>query len=165
MFSYSKFEHDYTKSIFKYVEPISKDYRVFVNGTEIPVYTCRISRYPFNRVWPGFQRPGNQTERSSFVNIISDEAIEIKVIANRPHEKILIKPYSKQIIHEEKNGEITFILKENGNFVMEIDSYHHCLYIFNSKPVVCDDKDSVTYYFGPGIHMPGKIRLKDNESV
>ncbi len=47
MFSYSKFTHLYEKSVFKYVEPISEDYRVFVNGIEIPVYTCRESKYPF----------------------------------------------------------------------------------------------------------------------
>ena len=50
MFSASKFTHHYTKSVFKYTEPISGDYKVYVNGQEIPVYTCRISAYPFNRV-------------------------------------------------------------------------------------------------------------------
>ena len=67
MYSYSKFEHHYTKSFFKYVEPISEDYRVFVNGEEIPVYTCRNSAYPFNRVWTGFQRQIDQTELASYV--------------------------------------------------------------------------------------------------
>ena len=35
MYSYSKFEHNHTKSFFKYVEPISEDYRVFLNGEEM----------------------------------------------------------------------------------------------------------------------------------
>ena len=73
MFSYSKFEHDYKLSAFKYEEPISKDFRVLVNGEEVPVYTCRISRIPFNRPFPGYQRPIDQTEEASFVNIVSDE--------------------------------------------------------------------------------------------
>ena len=83
MFSYSKFTHYYTKSVFNYEEPISEDYKVFVNGEEIPVYTCRISQYPFNRVWPGYQRSINQTELASFVNIVSDEAVDIEVIADK----------------------------------------------------------------------------------
>ena len=37
MFSYSRFTHQYDKSVFKYVEPISEDYRVFINGEEIPL--------------------------------------------------------------------------------------------------------------------------------
>ena len=77
MYTYSKFEHNYTKSVYNYIEPISEDYRVFVNGEEIPVYTCRISQYPLNRVWTGFQRPVEQTELASYVNIVSDEEIKL----------------------------------------------------------------------------------------
>lgn len=165
MYSYSEFTHHYTKSAFRYVEPISEDYRVFVNGTEIPVYTCRISKYPFNRVWPGFQRPFEQSETASFVNIVSDEEIMIEVIANRKHEEIYIKPYSKGIEYTDENGKISFALKDNGQFVLECDSYHHCLYIFNSKPIDSPKPEEVTYYFGPGIHFSNKIELKSNESV
>ena len=51
MYSYSKYEN-YSRHplALPYTEPISKDYRVFINGEEIPVYTCRISKYPFNTV-------------------------------------------------------------------------------------------------------------------
>ena len=165
MYSCSKFEHHYTKSFFKYEEPLSKDYRVFVNGEEIPVYTCRISKYPFNTVWPGHQRPIEQSEAASFVNIVSDEEIKLEVIPNIEHEKVLLKPYSKNIVPKEADGKISFTLTENGHYVLECDSYHHCLYIFNSKPIETPKNTEVTYYFGAGIHFPGKITLKSNESV
>ncbi len=165
MFSYSEFKHDYALSQFKYVEPISDDYRVFVNGSEIPVYTCRISKYPFNRVWPGFQRPYDQSEQASYVNIVSDEEITLEVIVNRKYEKILIKPYSKKIGFSEEGGRVRFSLRENGQFVLEADGYRHCLYIFNSKPIAAPEKDEVTHFFGPGIHFPGKIALKSGDRV
>lgn len=164
MYSYSKFEYN-KERLYKYKLPISEDYRVFLNGEEIPVYTCRISEYPFNRIWPGFQRPINQTEIASYVNIVSNEEIELEVIANRKYERILIKPYSKNIEYTDESGKIRFKLKENGQFVLECDSYHHCLYIFNNAPIEAPKKDEVTYYFGEGIHFPGKITLKSNESV
>ena len=44
----SEFIHNPEKSFYTYVEPKSADYRVFVNGEEVNVYTCRISKYPFN---------------------------------------------------------------------------------------------------------------------
>lgn len=163
MYSYSKFEHN-SQTYYKYKEPISSDYRVFLNGIEIPVYTCRISAYPFNRVWPGFQRPVEQTEIASYVNIVSDEEIELEVQTSLKYDRILIKPYSKNIKYTDENGKIRFKLKENGQFVLECGSYHHCLYIFNSLPIESPKKD-VTYYFEPGIHFPGKITLKSNESV
>ena len=39
MFSCSEFKHDYCKSYFKYEEPLSKDYRVLINGQEVPHVT------------------------------------------------------------------------------------------------------------------------------
>ena len=165
MFSCSEFKHDYRKSYFKYEEPLSNDYRVLINGREVPVYTCRISKYPFNRVWPGFQRPVDQTETASFVNIVSDEELRLEVLTDLPLDRVLIKPYSKGISHQEGEGRITVTLKENGQFVLECGSYHHCLYIFNSKPIPVPAPESVTHFFGPGIHFPGKITLRDNESV
>ncbi len=165
MFAYSQFIHDYSLSTFPYDEPISPHYTVTVNGTAVPVYTCRISKYPLNRVWTGFQRPGNQTEVASFVNLTSDEPLDFVVTTTLPHEKILLKPYSKGIVPTETAGEIRFTLPENGQFVLEADSYHHCLYIFNSKPIEAPDPAEVTHYFGPGVHFPGKITLHSHESL
>ena len=161
MVTYSKF----TDSKQEYIEKISKEYRVWVNGEEIPVYTCRISALPFNRPWPGYQRAINQTELASFVNIVSDEAVSIEVEVAGKYNKIMIRPYSKGIEWLENNGKISFELGENGQLVFSCDDLHNCLYIFNSKPVKAPDPDSVTYYFGPGFHKPGKIVLKDNESI
>ncbi len=165
MFSYSKFEHGYDKSYFKYTEPLSEDFEVTVNGESVPVYTCRISKYPINRVWPGEQRPSTQTELASFVNLVSDEPISLTVKVKRKYSRILIKPYSKKISFTKNGEDVSFELKENGAFVFETDSYHHCLYIFNSKPIPAPEPSRVTHFFGPGIHMAGKITLNDGESV
>ncbi len=165
MFSYSKFIHDYDKSIFKYEEPISPDYVVEVNGIEVPVYTCRISRYPLNRIWPGFQRPGNQSEVASFVNLVSDEALDIKIKVKRPFQRAMLKPYSKNVALTRSGDEISFTLQRNGQYVFEADTYHHCLYIFNSKPIAPPSPKDVTYYFGAGVHFAGKIKLTSNQSV
>ena len=51
MITYSTFKHEWTISNFPCDTPLqSQDYKVYVNGEEIPVYTCRISAYPFNRL-------------------------------------------------------------------------------------------------------------------
>lgn len=164
MYSYSKFEHIYAKSKINYKLPLSHEFRVRVNGEDIPVYTCRISAFPFNRVWPGFQRSTDQTITASFVNLVSDEEIHLEVEAECS-EKVIIKPYSKAIEHIEKDGKICFSLKENGQFVLECGSHQHLLYIFNSKPIAAPKKDEVTYFFGPGIHFPGKIILNSGDSI
>lgn len=165
MLSFSRFEQDYEKSRFKYIEPISPDYRVFANGEEIPVYTCRISEYSFNRVWPSHQRPFDQTCPASFVNIVSDGKVSLEVELLRPHKRVMIKPYSKNIEFAEKDSRVSFSLAQNGSYVLMTDDHKNCLYIFNSKPIEAPDPATVTHYFGPGIHFAGKIVLHDNESL
>lgn len=165
MYSYSEFVHHNAKSYYAYKRPLSRVYRVLVNGEEIPVYTCNISKYPFNRVWPGHQRMPDQMDTASFVNIVSDEKIKIEIITNFKYEKVYLKPFSEKIEYCDEGGKISFHINKNGNYVLECDSYHNCLYIFNSKPITAPKKEQVTYYFGAGIHFPGKIKLNSNESV
>ena len=167
MFTFSNFKHKWTKSSFPCDVPLSRDYKVFVNGQEVSVYTCRISAYPFNTWWPGHQRPVDQTEIVSYVNLVSDEElkIEVKPLTKKADGKIMVKPYSKEIKTERADNRIVFSLQENGAYVFEIDDYHGLLYIFNNKPVTCETPEDVTYYFGEGVHFPRKITLRSNESV
>lgn len=160
MFSYSNFEDP------TYKPTRSSAYKVLLNGEEIPVYTCRISAYPFNTWWPGHQRPVDQTVVVSYVNIVSDEEIKLDVTPLFDnYEKVMLKPYSKGVIPTQENGAISFSLKENGAYVLELDHYHNTLYIFNNRPVECECPEEVTHYFGAGIHIPGRITLKSNESI
>ena len=145
---------------------LSNDYKVFVNGIEVSVYNCRISAYPFNRHWPYHQRQLEQSEKVSYVNIVSDEDIDIKIIpAKKDYSRIMLKPYSKNVVTIREGDTISFSLKEHGGYVLELDDYHGCLYIFNNKPIPAPDPNEVTYYFGEGIHHVGKLTLKSNESV
>ena len=167
MFDFSVFSHEVKMHRTPCEILYSKDFKVFVDGKEVPVYTCRISSYPFNRVWPGHQREINQTEIVSYVNLISDEEIEVEVqpLTKTAYERILLKPYAKNVSFEKKGDRIVFRLKQNGGYVLELDDYHGLLYIFNNKPCPCEDPENVTYYFGKGLHFPGKIELKSGESV
>ena len=167
MITYSIFKHEWKTSNYPCEVPKSKDYRVYINGEEIPVYTCRISSYPFNIWWQGHQRPVNQTEIVSYVNLIADEDVRIEVepLTQTAYKRIMLKPYSKGIKTEQINNRIVFTLKENGSYVLELDDYHGLLYVFNNKPIACDNPETVTYYFDKGVHFPGKIVLKSNESI
>ncbi len=157
MISFSDFGENLTRST---------AYRVWLNGKEVPVYTCRISAYPFNTWWPGHQRPLAQSEVVSFVNLVSDEAISLEIVpAEQNFEKVMLKPYSKGVKAVKRGEKIAFSLSENGGYVLELDDYHNCLYIFNNKPVPCEKPDAVTHYFGAGVHDAGKIVLHSNESV
>ena len=167
MYSYSDFKYNGKDLCDIFDVPLSDAFKVKLCGKEIPVYSCRISAYPFNTWWPGHQRPVNQTELVSYINLVSDEEIELSVqpLSKKEYSRIMIKPYSKGIKFTKDGENITFKLSGNGAYVLELDDYHGLLYIFNNKPVPCVDKEKVTYYFGPGVHFTGKIHLKSNESI
>src|SRR5512137_2812713 len=47
-------------------EQLSDDFDVSVAGRAASVYRCRVSAVPLNQVWPGYQRPLDQTELAGF---------------------------------------------------------------------------------------------------
>ena len=47
-------------------EPASRDFSLVVEDQEVFVYQARVSAWPINQVWPGYQRPMDQTEMASF---------------------------------------------------------------------------------------------------
>ena len=166
MFEFSTFKNETARKNYGFNMPISKDFRVYVCKKEVPVYTCRISKYPINTWWPNHQRPIDQTEEVSYVNLVSDQEITVEVepLTKRAFNRVMIKPYSKGVKSEIIDGKIIFTLTKNGGYVLELDDYHGCLYLFNNKPEEKDGKDA-TYRFDAGVHFVGKIVLKDNESV
>ena len=50
----------------------NSDYEVQINGQPCAVRACRVSAMPFNRIWPGHQRPLDQTELASYISFESD---------------------------------------------------------------------------------------------
>ncbi len=47
-------------------EILYEGYTVRINGKEAPVYSARVSAYPLNQRWSGYQRPKYQTEFAGF---------------------------------------------------------------------------------------------------
>ncbi|MFC1713391.1 glycosyl hydrolase family 28 protein [Candidatus Poribacteria bacterium] len=145
----------------------SEDYSVSVNGTAIFVYRARVSAVPFNQVWPGYQRPMDQTEMASFAYWDMSEPVNIEVMPNRPIGSVDIRPYSYDIKPVVGDDKIAFQMHKPGYVTVEVNGYHYALHLFASP--VEEDKpnpgDPNLRYFGPGIHETGRIDLKSGETV
>ncbi len=140
-------------------------YCVSVNGRECPVRSCRESAIPFNRPWPGKQRDLSQTELSAFITFSADEDVLLKVKPKKSFDNALVRPLSKNVTLELENGEIVFTLKDTGSYVLELGSSHEVLHIFFNPVKEYPDAQSATHYFGPGLHFPGVINLRDNDII
>ncbi|MBQ9735242.1 MAG: hypothetical protein IJV96_00465 [Clostridia bacterium] len=164
MITYSSFDF-YKSAVAPTVPGPSTDYTVRIGDEEIPAYSCRISAYPFNRIWPGHQRPVSQTVPASFVNIVADESVTLSVTSHLDEAKMILKPRRAEERLVQDGNTVTFTLTEPGGYALLPDHYAHMLYIFVTRPLPTPKREDVTHYFGPGVHFAGQIALSSGQSV
>ena len=148
-------------------EKLFDEYTVRVNGQPVPVYLCRVSAVPFNQVWPGYQRPLDQTEPAGFAYWGMSGPVEVEVTTRHPFNSVAVRPTSRAIHPVVDGRRISFRLLKPGQVTVELDGRHHALHLFADPPegTVPREAGSNVLYFGPGVHRPGKIELKSGETV
>ena len=147
--------------------PASPDFRVRVNGEPVFVHTARVSAVPANQIWPGYQRPLDQTELASFAYFDFEGTVTVKVTATAAIDDAVIRPLSYGLTPQSDDHTLTFDLTRPCQVVVEVNGRHHALHLFANPPEigVPDPEDPKVHYFGPGEHFPGKIVLGDSETV
>lgn len=145
-------------------EPKSTDFQVLVNGQEVSCLTARVSAMPFNRPWPGKERPLDQTEIASFIVFDMDAPVEIEVIVSRPFSEVVIRPLSKKISSVVEGNHIRFTIDRPGQFSLEIDGRHNNLQIF-ANPIKEFEAGEDVLYFGAGMHDIDKLELHSGQTL
>lgn len=148
-------------------EKKSDDFEMSVNNKPVFVYEARVSKYPVNQVWPGYQRPISQTEIASFAYFDFKGEAEIKINSKEDIKTLDISPKEYGIKSKVKGKSIIIKLSKPLQFNVEVNGYHHALHIF-ANPVEdfkVNKQDPKVHYFGPGIHEAGIINLKSDETV
>ncbi len=166
MFTYSDFTN-YSKAAKTDFCPFinhREAYSVTVNGVAIPVYSCTISKYPFNKRYTGFQRSEDQTETAYFVNLMGDEELNVTVKSKRKIEFVKVKPYEAKIKAKTSANDISFKISNHGQYVLHVNGCHSPLYLFYSELYTKPDESEVTYYVKPGITRKDFV-LKSGESL
>ncbi|MHB8971215.1 MAG: glycosyl hydrolase family 28 protein [Pirellulaceae bacterium] len=148
-------------------EALSDEYQLLVNGKPVPVYACRVSAVPLNQVWPGYQRPLDQTELAGFACWEMEGPVRIEIQSQRAVQSAVVRPTSFGIQPVIEENRIAFSLDRPRPLVVEINGPHGALHLFANPPeqnVPAPDAPGVRY-FGPGVHRPGKMELKSNETI
>jgi hypothetical protein len=148
-------------------EALSEFYEVLVDGVPAPVYACRVSAEPFNQVWPGYQRPLEQTELAGFACWDIERPVSVEVRSQRQVESVVVRPRAAGIEARVEGNRISFELDRPRHLVVEVNGPHHALHLFASPPETDIPSSGAEHvrYFGPGVHRPGKITLDSNETV
>ena len=148
-------------------ETLCEDYALRVNGQPVPVYSCRVSAVPFDQVWPGYQRPADQTELAGFAQWGMSGPVSVEITSQRPFTNVVVRPGSREVRPTVSGRAITFALAKSGQVTVELDGPHHALHLFADPPEVGAPRgdEAGVRYFGPGVHRPGKIQLKSGETL
>ncbi len=148
-------------------EPVYDGIDVRVDGVSVDCYAARVSAIPFNRVWPGHQRPTEQTEFAPFLSLELKTSADFCVNLFEKPEDVTIRPLSKGVKPLVRDGKVFFTIREPGQYSVEINGRHRNLHIFaDPEERGVPDSENATYYFPPGVHHPEKrIVLQSGESV
>ncbi len=146
--------------------PQNSGYSVQADGNNIPVQPIRISAMPFNQWAPGYQRPVEQTEIAGMARLEIDSECSFIVKTDRRFTTAKVRPLRFGIKPEIKGNEIHFSIPGPGYYVLELDGYHRPLEIFaDPKRDFSRERAEANIVFGPGIHAPVTVRLKDHDRV
>lgn len=145
----------------------STDYAVTVGGQPVFVHQARVSGQPINQVWPGYQRPVEQTELAAFATWEMSGPVEVVVASARPIREVKVRPTARGIEPVVDGKTLRFVMDRPGQITVEVNGMHGALHLFADGPEldVPDKGDPRVRYFGPGVHCPGVIRLGSGETV
>ncbi len=148
-------------------EPLSKDYSVKINGRILPVHQARVSAAPINQVWPGYQRPIEQSELASYCSFDTDETVTVSVTSTVKVKDVVIRPLSYNIKPIVKGNVITFTVSHPAQLTVEVNGWHKALHMFVNPLVknIPDRNDPDVLYFPAGVHKTGIIHARDNQTI
>ena len=138
------------------------------SGEKIGVYGCDVSAFPLNQVWPGYQRPFEQTEPTSFAMFGSDGEATLVITPKESFESVTVRPLDKKIKPEIHGGAVKVTFPGAGQYSVEFDDMHHVLTVFidPEKDFGIDENNENVLYFSSGVHYSEEITaLDDNETV
>lgn len=149
-------------------EKKSTCFTVTCEGTALSVVDTPVSAIPFNQVWPGYQRPFDQTEPTSFVRLGSDGPFTLVITPDKPFGEVLVRPLSKNVKPAVRDGIITCTFPGVGQYSVELDGMHRVLTVFADpeKDFGIREGDANVLYFGAGVHkMEEVLWLEDGQTV
>lgn len=142
-----------------------KNYKVYISGEQIALEKARVSRFPFNRHWPGYQRSLDQTEVTAFASFDISGETDVTVECEFDFSEVMIRPLSLGIVPEIKGKTVSFKLSKPCQTVVEFDGISGALHLFADPIKQYGLSEDNVLYFGAGEHDVGRIELKSGQTV
>lgn len=143
----------------------SGEWKIEVGGTPVTVHQARVSKYPHNQAFEGYQRPISQTEIAHFACFDYKKDAVVRITSPKNVKECKIRPTEFGIIPVVKENTIEFTLSGPCQFVVEFGDHHEALHLFANPEKLTVDRSADARYFGPGTHEAGLITMRSNEMI
>ena len=144
---------------------LTKKYHVYINEAPAPLEKARVSKFPFNRHWPGYQRPFDQTEVTAFTSFDVKDITSVRIECDFDFKNVIVRPLSLEIIPLVEGRTVKFEILKPCQAVVEFDGISGALHLFADPPEKYEIPAEDILYFGCGEHNVGRIELKSNQTV
>jgi hypothetical protein len=116
--------------------------------------------------WFLSQEYARPPQRVNIANFSCSGAMEVEIHTPKPIESSAIRPASRQIKSTGEGKALRFRLPGPDKLYIEIKGLAPlCLFANPPEANVPKATDGNVVYFGPGVHRPGPITLKDNQTL
>ena len=136
------------------------------NGRPLKVHPARVSAYPMNQVWAGYQRPIEQTRMASFISFDMDGAGELAVAIpeGQTNATPILLPLSRNWSTRTEGGKFRIAIDHPQQFVLKFGIEGEELQVFANPRFARPEGKQITY-FGPGEHHVGLIAPASGETI
>jgi len=148
---------------------LSHDYKVSVEGKDVPVYMAMVGRA--DQVDGGnftnFDML-NDLDTASFAYFDMNYPVTVSVKVSTPVTAVKILPLSAGIIPKINGKSVSFTMAIPKNLTVEINGrWIRSLHIFANPPEtnVPQPNDTSVIYFGPGVHEVSQMTIGDNKTL
>ena len=144
---------------------LSRDVSVRVDGKEREVRSIRVSAHPLNRIWPGHQRPLEQTEPASYLAFEKNGLSKFEVRPAWGCTNVVVRPLSGGVRVTVRDGVASFVLPKAGYYTVEFDGHHRALHVFQDPVREFPERQKATRTFGPGVHIAGIVKVSSGDRI
>ena len=149
-------------------EPLSTQFRVSVEKTDVPVYLARInSLSPEKR-----SRLGKSTEAdtstTSFASFDMSGGVTVSVACREELKSVKVLPSASKIEPKLSGTSFSFSVSKPGQLTIEVNGdWVHSLQLFANpaETNLPDPKDPKVIYFGPGVHRVESVKASSGQTI
>ena len=135
-------------------------------GRQLSIHPARVSAFPMNQVWSGYQRPVEQTKMASFVSFDMAKPGVLTIVPSADEDKgePVILPLSWNPQMHRKGAALEIAVDKPRQFTVSFGAEGNVLHVFANPPFdEPHSKDEIV--FGPGEHDVGVIVPKSGQTV